>query len=45
MLGGAATYHPVLTPKGRMITDLCCLCRSESDAAGDFPLDVPVAGR
>ncbi|NJD18435.1 MAG: aminomethyl transferase family protein, partial [Gemmatimonadetes bacterium] len=45
VLGGAATYHAVLTPKGRMITDLWCLCRSESEAAGEFLLDVPVAGR
>lgn len=45
VLGGRATYHAVLTPKGKMITDLWCLCRSETDAAGDFLLDVPVAGR
>jgi folate-binding protein YgfZ len=44
VVGGTATYHAVLTPKGKMITDLWCLCRSESDAAGDFLLDVPVAG-
>ncbi len=45
ILGGAATYHAVLTPKGRMITDLWCVCRAESETAGDFLLDVPVAGR
>jgi folate-binding protein YgfZ len=45
VLGGTATYHAVLTPKGKMITDLWCLCRSESDTAGRFLLDVPVAGR
>ncbi|GMV06810.1 MAG: glycine cleavage system protein T [Gemmatimonadota bacterium] len=43
--GGTATYHAVLTPKGRMLTDLWCLCRGESETAGDFLLDVPVAGR
>ena len=45
ILGGAGTYHAVLNPKGRMITDLWCLCRSESETAGHFLLDVPVAGR
>lgn len=45
VLCGTATYHAVLTPKGRMITDLWCLCRGESEASGDFLLDVPVAGR
>jgi folate-binding protein YgfZ len=43
--GGAATYHAVLTPKGKMLTDLWCLCRAEAEEAGDFLLDVPVAGR
>lgn len=42
---GTATYHAVLTPKGRMLTDLWCLCRAEREDAGDFLLDVPVAGR
>ncbi|MDP2954869.1 MAG: glycine cleavage T C-terminal barrel domain-containing protein [Longimicrobiales bacterium] len=45
VLGGTATYHAVLTPKGKMLTDLWCLCRAEADAGGDFLLDVPVAGR
>lgn len=45
VLGGTATYHAVLTPKGKMITDLWCLCRHEDEAGGDFLLDVPVAGR
>jgi len=45
VLGGIATYHAVLTPKGRMVTDLWCLCRAETEAAGEFLLDVPAAGR
>ena len=45
VLGGAATYHAVLTPKGKMLADLWCLCRAEAEEAGDFLLDVPVAGR
>ena len=45
ILGGTATYHAVLTPKGKMITDLWCLCRHEDETGGDFLLDVPVAGR
>lgn len=45
VLGGVATYHTVLTPKGKMISDLWCLCRADGDEAGDFLLDVPVAGR
>jgi folate-binding protein YgfZ len=45
VLGGMATYHAVLTPKGKMLTDLWCLCRAETEAAGEFLLDVPVAGR
>ncbi len=43
VLGGAATYHAVLTPKGKMITDLWCLLRGEEETDG-FLLDVPVAG-
>jgi aminomethyltransferase len=43
VLGGAATYHAVLTPKGKMITDLWCLLRGEEESEG-FLLDVPVAG-
>lgn len=45
ILGGTATYHAVLTPKGKMISDLWCLCRAEGEDSGDFLLDVPVAGR
>jgi folate-binding protein YgfZ len=43
VLGGAATYHAVLTPKGKMITDLWSLLRGEEEVDG-FLLDVPVAG-
>ena len=43
VLGGAATYHAVLTPKGKMVTDLWCLLRGEEETDG-FLLDVPVAG-
>lgn len=43
-LSGAATYHAVLTPKGKMITDLVCVCRA-GDPSEEFLLDVPVAGR
>jgi len=35
----------VLTPKGKMLSDLWCLCRAETQAGGEFLLDVPVAGR
>jgi folate-binding protein YgfZ len=41
---GRATYHAVLTPKGRMITDLLALLPDDEEAHG-FLLDVPVAGR
>ena len=43
VLRGEATYHAVLTPKGRMISDLWAMLRGEEAAAG-FLLDVPVAG-
>jgi folate-binding protein YgfZ len=43
-LEGEATYHAVLTPKGKMVTDLSALLPGEEDEAG-FLLDVPVAGR
>lgn len=42
--GGEATYHAVLTPKGRMISDLTALLPGEEELPG-FLLDVPVAGR
>ena len=41
VLGGMATYHAVLTPKGKMLSDLWCFCRAETETA----VDVPVAGR
>jgi aminomethyltransferase len=41
---GAATYHAVLTPKGKMISDLRALLPGEESGPG-FLLDVPVAGR
>ena len=43
VFGGAATYHAVLTPKGRMITDLWAMLRGEEESVG-FLLDVPAAG-
>lgn len=44
VLQGLATYHAVLTPKGRMISDLWALLVGSEDVEG-FLLDVPVAGR
>lgn len=44
VLGGRATYHAVLTPKGRMISDLWCLRLGDEEETG-FLLDVPPAGR
>jgi glycine cleavage system T protein (aminomethyltransferase) len=41
---GEATYHAVLTPKGKMITDLVALRLGPEETVG-FLLDVPVAGR
>jgi folate-binding protein YgfZ len=41
---GTATYHAVLTPKGKMITDLLALLPGDEEEDG-FLLDVPVAGR
>lgn len=41
---GEATYHAVLTPKGKMVTDLWGLLPGEEASPG-FLLDVPVAGR
>jgi folate-binding protein YgfZ len=43
-LSGLATYHAVLTPKGKMITDLWALLPGPEEDPG-FLLDVPVAGR
>ena len=44
VFGGTATYHAVLTPKGRMVSDLWVMMLGEEDSSG-FLLDVPVAGR
>ncbi len=41
---GRGTYHAVLTPKGRMITDLWALLPGDEASPG-FLLDVPAAGR
>jgi glycine cleavage system T protein (aminomethyltransferase) len=43
VLGGSATYHAVLTPKGKMLTDLWAYSRGESEVE-ELLLDVPVAG-
>jgi len=40
---GRATYHAVLTPKGKMISDLW-MTRLGDEAAMGYLLDVPVAG-
>jgi folate-binding protein YgfZ len=42
--GGVGTYHAVLTPKGRMISDLWCFRRGDQERE-EYLLDVPVAGR
>jgi len=44
VMGGDATYHAVLTPKGKMITDLWSILPGDEESVG-FLLDVPVAGR
>jgi len=41
---GRATYHAVLTPKGKMVSDLWLTQLGADDAEG-YLLDVPVAGR
>lgn len=41
---GRSTYHTVLTPKGKMITDLWVTRLGDEETAG-YLLDVPVAGR
>lgn len=40
---GSGSYHAVLTPKGKMISDLVAL-RVDTDEAESYLLDVPVAG-
>ena len=42
--GGRATYHAVLTPKGKMISDLWATLLGDEPDPG-YLLDVPVAGR
>lgn len=44
LFSGRATYHAVLTPKGKMITDLWVTLLGDEESAG-YLLDVPVAGR
>jgi folate-binding protein YgfZ len=44
VVGGRATYHAVLTPKGKMVTDLWATLRGAEEDEG-YLLDVPVAGR
>ncbi len=41
--GGESTYHAVLTPKGKMISDLWATLLGPEESAG-YMLDVPVAG-
>jgi len=40
---GRSTYHAVLTPKGKMVSDLWATLLGADDSAG-YLLDVPVAG-
>ena len=42
--GGRSTYHAVLTPKGKMISDLWATLLGDEAEAG-YLLDVPLAGR
>lgn len=42
--GGRATYHAVLTPKGKMISDLWATLLGDETEAG-YLLDIPAAGR
>ena len=44
VFGGRATYHAVLTPKGKMISDLWAMLLGDEESPG-FLLDVPAAGR
>lgn len=43
VVSGAATYHAVLTPKGRMITDAWALLPGDEETDG-FLLDLPQSG-
>ena len=42
--GGRATYHAVLTPKGKMISDLWATLLGDETEVG-YLLDIPAAGR
>lgn len=44
VFGGRATYHAVLTPKGKMVSDLWATLLGDEEGPG-FLLDVPGAGR
>ncbi len=44
VIAGRATYHCVLTPKGKMVSDLWCSQLGAGEEGG-LLLDVPVAGR
>lgn len=44
VFGGRSTYHAVLTPKGKMITDLWAILLGDEEGPG-FLLDVPESGR
>ena len=43
VFSSSATYHAVLTPKGKMLTDLWLILLGDEETSG-FLLDVPVAG-
>jgi len=43
VFGGSATYHTVLTSKGKMLTDLWLILLGDEETSG-FLLDVPIAG-
>lgn len=44
VFGGRSTYHAVLTPKGKMVSDLWAVLLGDEEDPG-FLLDVPAAGR
>lgn len=44
VIAGRGTYHAVLTPKGKMISDLVAVLRGSAED-GSYLLDVPVSGR
>jgi len=45
VLRGRATYHCVLTPKGKVVSDLWTWSLGPDEAEDGYLLDVPVAGR